>query len=65
MDRRVVRLDELPADTCSLDVAKEGGATLGRVGVVFGLTRERIRQIEAIAIRKLEMRGVHLRVFFY
>lgn len=63
MDRRVVKLDELPADTCSLDIAKEGGVTLERVGVVFGLTRERIRQIEGIAIRKLEIRGA-LRIFY-
>ena len=57
-------MDELPPDTCSLDVAREGGVTLERVGLVFGLTRERIRQIEAMAIRKLEMRGMHLRIFY-
>ncbi len=54
---------ELPEESCSLDVADEGGVTLGRVGRLFGLTRERIRQIEGIAIEKLERRGVTLRVF--
>jgi DNA-directed RNA polymerase sigma subunit (sigma70/sigma32) len=55
---------ELPDESCSLDVADEGGATLGRVGTVFGLTRERIRQIEVIAIQKIQMRGIHLRIFY-
>ena len=63
-DRRVLKQDALPRDSCSLDVAKEGGATLERVGFVFGLTRERIRQIEAMAIKKLETRGVHLHIFY-
>jgi RNA polymerase primary sigma factor len=27
--------------------------TLGEIGAVYGLTRERIRQVEAIALRKL------------
>ena len=33
-------------ETCSLDVAREDGATLLRVGDLINLTRERIRQIE-------------------
>jgi len=36
---------EIP-ETCALDVADRGGATLQEVGRMFGLTRERIRQIE-------------------
>lgn len=45
------------AETCALDVADAGGATLEAVGDISGLTRERIRQIEVSAIEKLR-RGV-------
>ena len=48
-DREV---DELPA-TCALRVAEEGGLTLDGVADVIGVVRERIRQIEAKALRKL------------
>lgn len=41
------------SETCSLDVADRGGATLEEVGEVMKLTRERIRQIEQRALRKL------------
>ena len=37
-------LEEL-SETCALDVADRGGATLEATGAVLGLTRERIRQI--------------------
>jgi hypothetical protein len=43
---------EIP-DTCSLDVAERGSRTLEEVGRCFGLTRERIRQIEQMAIEKI------------
>lgn len=33
-------------DTCTLDVADEGGVTLERIADIFGVTRERVRQIE-------------------
>lgn len=45
-------LDELVA-TCSLDVAARGGETLDQVGVAMNLTRERVRQIEINAARKV------------
>ncbi|MDX6479491.1 MAG: hypothetical protein QOG85_1 [Gaiellaceae bacterium] len=35
------------AESCSLDIADGGGATLERVGEIMNLTRERIRQVEA------------------
>lgn len=40
-------------ETCSLDVADRGEHTLEEVSAFFGLTRERIRQIEARALLKL------------
>lgn len=43
--------------TCALDVAEAGGVTIDGVGVLVGLTRERIRQVEVRALEKLR-RGV-------
>ena len=42
--------------SCTLDVADDGGLTLEEVGEMMGLTRERIRQIEDLALRKLKKR---------
>lgn len=39
--------------TCVLDVADEGGLTLEAVGDVLGVSRQRIEQIEGVALRKL------------
>lgn len=38
--------------TCALDVADGGGVTFEEAGEIQGVTRERIRQIEAKAIRR-------------
>jgi hypothetical protein len=46
---------ELP-DTCLLDLAARGPYTLAQIGDIFDLSRERIRQIEAGALRKLARR---------
>ncbi len=43
---------DLP-ETCLLDLAERGPFTLAEIGSIFDLSRERIRQIEANAIRKL------------
>jgi hypothetical protein len=39
--------------TCSLDVADRGGKVMERVGELMNLTRERVRQVEVVALRKL------------
>jgi len=46
--------DVPPEDSCVLDIADAGPQTLERVARVYGLTRERVRQIEAPAIRKIQ-----------
>ena len=40
-------------ETCSLDVAERGGMTLDEVGQLLGVTRERVRQIELVALTRL------------
>ena len=41
------------AETCALDVADRGGASLEEVGALVNLTRERIRQLEFAGLAKL------------
>lgn len=41
-------------ETCALDVADRGGATLEDVGKLLNLTRERTRQIEVKAIAQVK-----------
>lgn len=43
----------LPEETCVLDVANRGPLRLEVVGALLGVTRERVRQIEVKALRKL------------
>lgn len=47
--------DEM-GESCALDVADRGGATLEDVGAIMNFTRERTRQLEVIALGKLESR---------
>lgn len=42
-------------ESCALDVADRGGATLEQVGAIMNLTRERIRQLEVNALAKLQL----------
>lgn len=42
-----------PDDPWAVEIARRGGCTLEIVGDAMGLTRERIRQIEESALRKL------------
>jgi hypothetical protein len=44
---------EMP-ETCALDVADRGGETLEAVGELLNVTRERARQLQGIAVRKLK-----------
>jgi hypothetical protein len=46
-------------ETCALDVADRGGATLEEIGEMLNLTRERIRQLEAKGMEKLREVGFH------
>lgn len=40
-------------ETCSLDVADRGGVALEGVGALMNLTRERIRQVETMALARV------------
>ncbi len=42
-------------ETCALDVAERGGATLEEIGDIMNLTRERVRQLETDGLKNLEM----------
>jgi hypothetical protein len=46
--------------SCCLHIADNGGETLDRVGEIMNMTRERVRQIEEGALRKIrhQMRKV-------
>jgi hypothetical protein len=48
------------AETCSLDVADRGGATLEVVGGLFNITRERVRQVETKAAFQARARAMEL-----
>jgi len=49
----VRKLNDLPEESCALDVAESGPLTLDEVGQLLRVTRERIRQIQAIALSHL------------
>ena len=52
--RNIKDLDE----TCALDVADRGGYTLDQVGLLMNVTRERVRQIQADALKRIRKSGV-------
>jgi DNA-directed RNA polymerase sigma subunit (sigma70/sigma32) len=41
------------SETCALDVAGNGPQNFDRTGELLNVTRERVRQIEAMALAKL------------
>lgn len=45
---------------CVLDVADQNGATLEQVAELLGCSRERVRQIEAKALKRLRPHGAVL-----
>jgi len=45
---------QLPLGECALDHADKGGMTLAEVGDIFGISRERVRQIEDGAMKKVK-----------
>lgn len=49
------------ADTCSLDVADRGAATLEATGRRMNIVRERVRQIELSARASMRARGAAIR----
>ena len=49
--------DVPPDQSCALDVADRGGLTLEDMAHLSKLTRERMRQIEAAALRKIALRA--------
>lgn len=53
-------------ETCALDVAAAGGVTLEEIGLLWGMSRERVRQVEAVATRKLRVgrRSHHVRQLY-
>lgn len=50
-------------ESCSLDVAERGGTSLELVGEYMNLTRERTRQIEVMALKKMAAAAGVLREF--
>ena len=49
--------DGLDPSMCALDHAEQGGLTLEQVGQICNLTRERVRQLEVKASKKLALRS--------
>lgn len=44
--------------SCSIDAAEDGAASLSEVAAIIGVSRERVRQIERRAFRKIRATGV-------
>jgi hypothetical protein len=42
------------SNSCALDTAEQGGAILQDVGAMMNLTRERVRQLETAALKKID-----------
>jgi hypothetical protein len=55
-DARESQIASIPTQpvTCSLKLAGRGGMTLEEIGGALGITRERVRQIEHRAVRRMD-----------
>jgi hypothetical protein len=53
-DLEPVDMEEAGRRSCALDVADRGGARLETIADLMNLTRERVRQLEARALARLE-----------
>jgi len=71
-DDEIAKLAISLPETCLIDVTDRGGATLETIGAIFGITRERVRQLQdgaagktggAIARMKHRSRANQLRSF--
>lgn len=56
----VAKRAALPNESCVLDVADRGPSTLEVIAELLGLTRERVRQIEALALMRAKSRSKSL-----
>jgi len=54
-------LRPLTMESCALDVADRLGLSYTEVGKLLGINPTRVRQIEAVALAKLEVLGVDLK----
>lgn len=61
LDRRKHTRWEHDDKVRALVAASPDGMTLDAVGAYFGITRERARQLEFLALRKLRIRGIDLK----
>jgi hypothetical protein len=50
----------LPLASCAIDLANLGPLSLEQIGEQLGLTRERVRQIETLALRKVFGRSLSI-----
>ena len=50
------------AETCALDVAERGGATLEDIGEMIGVSKEAVRQLEEKALRRLRLNAAAMRL---
>lgn len=57
-------IDTTPLETCALDLAARGGMTLTEVGEAVGHTRERVRQLQVGAIRRVATLAPDLADYF-
>ena len=46
-------IDDWPEENCALSLAERGGMIHEEIAAVMGITRERSRQIEEVALRRL------------